>query len=81
MTLIVQTTEHALVINAWIHAICMIPVARMPSVKLPPIVLYADVQVDGQGTHTQNATNVGVYKVRFLKSVILTKYSLTAHEK
>ena len=59
MTLIVQTTEPALVTNAWIHAFCMIPVARMPSAKQHHIVLYVDVQMDGQEILIQNAINVG----------------------
>ena len=61
MTLIVLTTELALVTNALIHVICMIPVARMHNVKHLLIVLYVDVQVVGLVIHTQSAFNVGFF--------------------
>ena len=51
----------------------MIPVARMPSAKQRHIVLYVDVQMDGQEILIQNAINVGYYgRIDFY--VMLTKY-------
>ena len=59
MTQNVPTTKLALIISAWILALCMIHVERMQNVRLEAIDLFVDVQVDGQETLIQNVTHVG----------------------
>lgn len=59
MTQTVLTTKLASTINAWIHAMSMILVAKMPNVRLLPIDLCVAALVVGQEILTLSAINVG----------------------